>query len=225
MQLLLVGDTPPTPVGKDGEGSSGRGGALETVAQFAAEAAEWCQAILCDLLPDISSSNLVLAVRRLLFLEGRQAYFTSGEGVPEHESDAFNRLATCLPTSEDTLTRVVLMGLTDTPLSGEDALDLAEALLCRSAACWSTQPQSGRSVSRVSNPEVLSALTRLAVYSPPAPPLSDIEPEEPIEPLARAPLYWKVSLVLVLVCALNFEDFGSVMLEELPVVSALMEAL
>ncbi len=223
MQLLLVGGVPsPSP---DGASEIPENWALETVAQFAAEAAEWCQAILCDLLPDISSENLLLALRRLLFLEGRHAYFTAGEGVPEHESEAFNRLATGLPTSEDTLTRVVLMGLTDTPLSGEDALDLAEALLCRSAAAWATQPQSGRSVSRVSNPEVLSALTRLAVYSPPAPPLSDIEPEEPIEPLARAPLYWKVSLVLVLVCALNFEDFGSVMLEELPVVSALMEAL
>ena len=225
MQLLLVGDTPPTPLGKDGEGSPGRGGALETVAQFAAEAAEWCQAILCDLLPDISSSNLVLAVRRLLFLEGRQAYFTSGEGVPEHESDAFNRLATCLPTSEDTLTRVVLMGLTDTPLSGEDALELAEALLRRSASSWAAQPQSRSSISRISNPQVLSALSRLAEYSPPAPPLSGIEPEEPLQPLARVTLYWKVLLVLVLVCALNFEDFGSAMLEEFPAVSALMEAL
>ena len=223
LQLLLVGGV--SSPSADGASEIPGDWALETVAQFAAEAAEWCQAILCDLLPDISSENLLLALRRLLFLEGRQAYFTSGEGVPEHESEAFNRLATGLPTSEDTLTRVVLMGLTDTPLSGEDALDLAEALLCRSAAAWATQPQSGRTVSRVSNPEVLNALTRLAEYSPPAPPLSGIEPEEPIEPLARAPLYWKVSLVLVLVCALNFEDFGSVMLDELPVVSALMEAL
>ena len=225
MQLLLIGDTPSTPLGKDGEGSPGGGGALETVAQFAAEAAEWCQAILCDLLPDISSSNLALAVRRLLFLEGRQAYFTSGEGVPEHESDAFNRLATGLPTSEDTLTRVVLMGLTDTPLSGEDALELAEALLRRSASAWAAQPQSRRAISRISNPQVLSALSRLAEYSPPAPPLAGIEPEEPLLPLARVTLYWKVLLVLVLVCALNFEDFGSVMLEEFPAVTALMEAL
>eukprot|EP00854_Cymbomonas_tetramitiformis_P011361 gene11361-13425_t len=110
------------------------------------DAVMWCQNLLCKYLPGLEAEHLTLILRRLLFVQGPDAYFTAGETYGDSEHAALSLLqarptssadasqAAGMPVHEDMLTRICLMGLVDTyPLSRAEALGLLECCVERAA--------------------------------------------------------------------------------------------
>ncbi|KAK9829804.1 hypothetical protein WJX72_007988 [[Myrmecia] bisecta] len=197
----------------------------EQAANIAEAAMVWCGQVVQAALPGLPSDRFKSLVTRMLFLEpNHSAYFTPGEAFGDTEATALALLTWHTPVKEDTLTHVILLGLTPTPLIPGDGLLVVEALLKRMAG----QALSGGRLPAeplVHDMHLLHAVTRLCIYLPPEGPL---EPEEGVAPppkLAYEALWWVGMRCCVLLATLGMQTVGRAALEQLPTVRVLMEML
>eukprot|EP00897_Mesotaenium_endlicherianum_P004811 jgi/Mesen1/4358/ME000022S03652 len=139
-------------------------------------------------------------------------------GGGEEAASVQHQLAACgVPVLEDTLARVILMGITRYPLRPDDALGILERLVLRAA----TIDQHGQYEGAVaaSNPQLPTAVLTLSAFQVP--------PDVHVAPnlLTVAPLYWQASSVLLVMGAFNCPTLGLQLWDRMPTMRSLMEAV
>ncbi|KAL8588066.1 hypothetical protein ACOMHN_012104 [Nucella lapillus] len=178
---------------------------------------------------DVKAGEYVHCVRKVLFLEAWEHYYNKDNWPPENDRNLMLRLVYEAPVLEDTVLRVILIGLTrDLPLKAQDALDLVDSLVRRAAGLH----LDGMEVLQMSNLEMFSALMNLSAYRHPD---NIVLPTGYTPPkLAISLSYWKSWLVLlmvaafnpttyVIVSAFNPTTYGKEAWEKYPMLKCLME--
>uniref|UniRef100_A0A3Q2GA51 Integrator complex subunit 1 n=1 Tax=Cyprinodon variegatus TaxID=28743 RepID=A0A3Q2GA51_CYPVA len=115
----------------------------------------------------------------------------------------FLRLCSEVPLLEDTLMRILVIGLSrDLPLGPADAMELADHLVKRAAAVQSDDLE----VLRVERIQLIDAVLNLCTYHHP----ENIQLPTGYQPpnLAISTLYWKAWLLLLVVAAFNPQKIG-----------------
>ncbi|XP_043246405.1 integrator complex subunit 1-like isoform X1 [Amphibalanus amphitrite] len=186
------------------------------------EAAQW----LHTAVPDMVVKNwpeFPHCVYKVLFMEPAEAYHKHDNWPPEVERALMIRIASEVPVLQDTLLRVLLIGLSKThPMPAANALEVAENLVKRSALCH-LHTESGTTTGglQLDKLEMVDLLFNLTVYHQPehmALPEGYMPPQ-----LAIQERYWRVWTILLVVSAHNPTNFGKVAWEHYPTLKMLME--
>ncbi|XP_014390760.1 PREDICTED: integrator complex subunit 1, partial [Myotis brandtii] len=130
----------------------------------------------------------------------------------------FLRLCSEVPILEDTLMRILVIGLSrELPLGPADAMELADHLVKRAAAVQADDVE----VLKVERVQLLDAVLNLCTYHHP----ENIQLPPGYQPpnLAISTLYWKAWPLLLVVAAFNPENIGLAAWEEYPTLKMLME--
>uniref|UniRef100_A0A3B3UAH8 Integrator complex subunit 1 n=1 Tax=Poecilia latipinna TaxID=48699 RepID=A0A3B3UAH8_9TELE len=130
----------------------------------------------------------------------------------------FLRLCSEVPLLEDTLMRILVIGLSrDLPLGPADAMELADHLVKRAAAVQSDDLE----VLRVERIQLIDAVLNLCTYHHP----ENIQLPAGYQPpnLAISTLYWKAWLLLLVVAAFNPQKIGLAAWDGYPTLKMLME--
>ncbi|MBW04619.1 Integrator complex subunit 1, partial [Eschrichtius robustus] len=132
-------------------------------------------------------------LHKVLFTEQPETYYKWDNWPPESDRNFFLRLCSEVPILEDTLMRILVIGLSrELPLGPADAMELADHLIYPFLVPFETQK-----------------LLILIRYQPPN--------------LAISTLYWKAWPLLLVVAAFNPENIGLAAWEEYPTLKMLME--
>uniref|UniRef100_A0A8C2YLX2 Integrator complex subunit 1 n=1 Tax=Chinchilla lanigera TaxID=34839 RepID=A0A8C2YLX2_CHILA len=130
----------------------------------------------------------------------------------------FLRLCSEVPILEDTLMRILVIGLSrELPLGPADAMELADHLVKRAAAVQADDVE----VLKVERIQLIDAVLNLCTYHHP----ENIQLPPGYQPpnLAISTLYWKAWPLLLVVAAFNPENIGLAAWEEYPTLKMLME--
>ncbi|KAG1699623.1 Integrator complex subunit 1 [Nymphon striatum] len=154
----------------------------------------------------VGKNEFNYCLRKILFVDPVDQYAIKDNWPAESERPMMIRLSSEVPILEDTLMRILIIGLSkDHPLVPQDALDYAEKLVCRAAL--SHVGGSIEPVLVVERLELIELLFNLSVYHYPD---SIILPKGYQPPnLAISKSYWSVWIILLLTVAHNPEKFGS----------------
>lgn len=181
------------------------------------DAVWWLHTVLPKFM-EIKPSEYVQCLHKVLFMENVEQYCNKDNWPPEGDRGIFMRLASEVPVLEDTLMRVLVIGLSpDLPLGPADAVDLADQLIKRSAYL----SLDGQVVLQMERLELIDALLNLCSYRHPV----DISLPKGYKPptLAISNLYWKSWVILLVLSAFNPRTFGLTSWENYPTLKCMME--
>jgi integrator complex subunit 1 len=158
-------------------------------------------------------------IRKILFLDTQESYSAKDNWPPESERSYIFRMMSDACLMEDTLMRVLVIGLTpELPLSPSDALDIADRLVARAANSHTTALPKVPTVERF---ELINAVLEISMYHAPS---SVVLPEEYTPPqLAVSKLYWKGWVLLLVLSSFNPCTLGREVWREYPTLRGLME--
>ncbi|XP_055874632.1 integrator complex subunit 1 isoform X1 [Biomphalaria glabrata] len=159
-------------------------------------------------------------LKKVLFLESAEHYYNKDNWPAESERSLMLRLASESPVMEDTLMRLLVIGLLrELPLSAPDAVELVDQLVCRAATLY--YDLGLVDVLQMERLEFIDALLNLCVYKHPE---NIVLPSGYTAPnLAIAGLMWKAWLTLVIITAYNPTVFGETAWLKYPQLQSLME--
>eukprot|EP00079_Xenopus_tropicalis_P030398 XP_012826387.1 PREDICTED: integrator complex subunit 1 [Xenopus tropicalis] len=166
----------------------------------------------------LSPKDYVHCLHKVLFTEQPETYYKWDNWPPESDRNFFLRLCSEVPLLEDTLMRILVIGLSrDLPLGPADAMELADHLVKRAAAVQADDLE----VLRIERIQLLDAVLNLCTYHHP----ENIQLPPGYQPpnLAISTLYWKAWPLLLVVAAFNPENLGLAAWEEYPTLKMLME--
>ncbi|XP_061404832.1 integrator complex subunit 1 [Lethenteron reissneri] len=172
----------------------------------------------------LPAKDYVHCLYKVLFTEQPETYYKWDNWPPEGDRNFFLRLCSEVPLLEDTLMRILVMGLSrDLPLGPADAMELADHLVKRAAGVQAegAPPCAHMDVLRVDRIQLLEAVLNLATYHYP----ENIHLPAGYTPptLAISNLYWKAWLLLLVVMAFNPQNIGQVAWEDYPTLKMMME--
>ncbi|GAB6028979.1 Integrator complex subunit 1 [Chamberlinius hualienensis] len=148
-------------------------------------------------------------LHKVLFMEQPEQYSNKDNWPSDTDRNLFLRLATEVPLAEDTLTRILLMGLSkDHSLNAADSLELADQLIRRAASVYAED----FSVLECENPDLFETIFELCVYRHPENitlPTGYVPPS-----LAISNLYWKAWTMLLVLAAHNPKTIGDLRSKE-----------
>ncbi|XP_058148461.1 integrator complex subunit 1 isoform X1 [Dasypus novemcinctus] len=176
---------------------------------------------LHTVVPSISKlapKDYVHCLHKVLFTEQPETYYKWDNWPPESERNFFLRLCSEVPILEDTLMRILVIGLSrELPLGPADAMELADHLVKRAAAVQADDVE----VLKVERIQLIDAVLNLCTYHHP----ENIQLPPGYQPpnLAISTLYWKAWPLLLVVAAFNPENIGLAAWEEYPTLKMLME--
>ncbi|XP_015789490.1 integrator complex subunit 1 [Tetranychus urticae] len=159
-------------------------------------------------------------LNKCLLMESAEQYYNKDNWPPESERDAMFRCTTKVPVHEDSLIRILKMGLSkDYPVQSPEAIELSDALIKRAAALYDgdvTNPTLP-----IKKDDIFNLLLKNSIYRIP----ENITLPPGYEPpsLAINDWYWKVWLQLLLIVAHNSTKFGSMAWENYPTLALLIE--
>uniref|UniRef100_A0A3B3B352 Integrator complex subunit 1 n=1 Tax=Oryzias melastigma TaxID=30732 RepID=A0A3B3B352_ORYME len=163
------------------------------IAAIQRDAVWWLHTVV----PTISkvSAKDYIHLHKVLFTEQPETYYKWDNWPPESDR-FFLRLCSEVPLLEDTLMRILVIGLSrDLPLGPADAMELADHLVKRAAGV-----HSDLEVLRVERIQLIDAVLNLCTYHHP----ENIQlPAYQPPNLAISTLYWKAWLLLLVVAAFN----------------------
>ncbi|XP_048256851.1 integrator complex subunit 1-like [Haliotis rufescens] len=198
---------------------------LETLQQFKQQVAMiqrdaiwWLHTVVPKAM-DVKAAEYVHCLHKVLFMEEAQHYYNKDNWPPEGDRTMMLRLAAEVPVMEDSLMRVLLIGLSrELPLSAADAVELADQLIRRAAPLYLG---AGMQVLQVERLELIDALLNLCAYRHP----ENIGLPKGYQPptLAISALYWKAWTMLAVISAFNPGTFGLSAWENYPTLKCLME--
>uniref|UniRef100_A0A8B9R0Q3 Integrator complex subunit 1 n=1 Tax=Anas platyrhynchos TaxID=8839 RepID=A0A8B9R0Q3_ANAPL len=180
------------------------------IAAIQRDAVWWLHTVVPSI-SKLAPKDYVHCLHKVLFTEQPETYYKWDNWPPESDRNFFLRLCSEVPILEDTLMRILVIGLSrDLPLGPADAMELADHLVKRAAAVQAdgktAQSSNGNfCVSTYHHP----GLRQLLPYQPPN--------------LAISTLYWKAWPLLLVVAAFNPENIGLAAWEEYPSLKMLME--
>ncbi|XP_008849644.1 integrator complex subunit 1 isoform X3 [Nannospalax galili] len=176
---------------------------------------------LHTVVPSISKlapKDYVHCLHKVLFTEQPETYYKWDNWPPESDRNFFLRLCSEVPILEDTLMRILVIGLSrELPLGPADAMELADHLVKRAAAIQADDVE----VLKVERIQLIDAVLNLCTYHHP----ENIQLPPGYQPpnLAISTLYWKAWPLLLVVAAFNPENIGLAAWEEYPTLKMLME--
>ncbi|RUS89929.1 hypothetical protein EGW08_002281 [Elysia chlorotica] len=159
-------------------------------------------------------------LKKVLFLESAEHYYSKDNWPPESERGLMLKLASESPVMEDTLMRLLVIGLLpDLPLSAPEAVELVDQLVCRAAAL--SQDLGMVDVLQMEQLGFIDTLLKLCVYKHPDSiqlPVGYTPPN-----LAITGLMWKAWMTLLVITAYNPSVFGETAWQKFPGLQSLME--
>uniref|UniRef100_A0A671SM89 Integrator complex subunit 1-like n=1 Tax=Sinocyclocheilus anshuiensis TaxID=1608454 RepID=A0A671SM89_9TELE len=172
------------------------------IAAIQRDAVWWLHSVV-PTISKVGPKDYVHCLHKVLFTEQPETYYKWDNWPPESDRNFFLRLCSEVPLLEDTLMRILVIGLSrDLPLGPADAMELADHLVKRAAGVQSDDLE----VLRVERIQLIDAVLNLCTYHHP----ENIQLPAGYQPpnLAISTLYWKAWLLLLLVAAFNPQKIG-----------------
>ena len=179
-------------------------------------------AIVMDLYKPDASTVYPQSLHKLLFIANPEEYWRLDGWPMENERNILFKAVTDIPVLQDTWLHLFFIGCSKThPINGRDTIDLAEYLIKRASALYQLVTDDFPVLKADNVTHIMELLFQLAAYSYPN---SITLPKDYTPPsMAIATAYWKVWLILVILCAHNPIEFGAVAWETYPTLRACME--
>uniref|UniRef100_A0A8B9LSR4 Integrator complex subunit 1 n=1 Tax=Astyanax mexicanus TaxID=7994 RepID=A0A8B9LSR4_ASTMX len=175
------------------------------IAAIQRDAVWWLHTVV-PTISKLGPKDYVHCLHKVLFTEQPETYYKWDNWPPESDRNFFLRLCSEVPLLEDTLMRILVIGLSrDLPLGPADAMELADHLVKRAAGVQS----DGRMLFFTQWFGVFRFGTGTTEYQPPN--------------LAISTLYWKAWLLLLVVAAFNPQKIGLAAWDGYPTLKMLME--
>ncbi|XP_023372276.1 integrator complex subunit 1 isoform X1 [Otolemur garnettii] len=187
------------------------------IAAIQRDAVWWLHTVVPSI-SKLSPKDYVHCLHKVLFTEQPETYYKWDNWPPESDRNFFLRLCSEVPILEDTLMRILVIGLSrELPLGPADAMELADHLVKRAAAVQADDVE----VLKVERIQLIDAVLNLCTYHHP----ENIQLPPGYQPpnLAISTLYWKAWPLLLVVAAFNPENIGLAAWEEYPTLKMLME--
>ncbi|XP_073504214.1 integrator complex subunit 1 isoform X1 [Phyllobates terribilis] len=187
------------------------------IAAIQRDAVWWLHTVVPSI-SKLSTKDYVHCLHKVLFTEQPETYYKWDNWPPESDRNFFLRLCSEVPLLEDTLMRILVIGLSrDLPLGPADAMELADHLVKRAAAVQADDLE----VLKIERIQLLDAVLNLCTYHHP----ENIQLPPGYQPpnLAISTLYWKAWPLLLVVAAFNPENIGLAAWDEYPTLKMLME--
>lgn len=166
----------------------------------------------------VGAKDYVHCLHKVLFTEQPETYYKWDNWPPESDRNFFLRLCSEVPLLEDTLMRILVIGLSrDLPLGPADAMELADHLVKRAAGIQSDDLD----VLRVERIQLIDAVLNLCTYHHPE--NIQLPSGYQVPNLAISTLYWKAWLLLLVVAAFNPQKIGMAAWDGYPTLKMLME--
>ncbi|XP_069784447.1 integrator complex subunit 1 [Narcine bancroftii] len=187
------------------------------IATIQRDAVWWLHTVVptvCKLNP----KDYIHCLHKVLFTEQPETYYKWDNWPPESDRNFFLRLCSEVPLLEDTLMRILVIGLSrDLALGPADAMELADHLVKRAALVQADDLE----VLHVERVQLIDAVLNLCTYHHP----ENIQLPPGYQPpaLAISSLYWKAWLLLLVVNAFNPQNIGLAAWEGYPTLKMLME--
>ncbi|KAL4240200.1 Integrator complex subunit 1 [Mactra antiquata] len=188
----------------------------DLVATIQRDGVWWLHTLVTEYL-EPKPQEYVYCLRKLLFMESVDQY-VKDNWPAEADRGPMMRLATECPVLEDTLMRILIIGLNrELALTPTESIELADILI-RRAALLHTE---GRKVIHVERLELFDALLNLCSYKHPE---NIVLPAGYTPPqLAISNLYWKAWQILLVIGAFNPSTFGLAAWENYPTLKCMIE--
>ncbi|BFZ03172.1 hypothetical protein BsWGS_06208 [Bradybaena similaris] len=169
---------------------------------------------------ELKAEAYLHCLKKVLFLESPEHYYSKDNWPSENERGLMLKLTSEAPVMEDTLMRLLVIGLLrDLPLSAPDAVEIVEQLVCRAASLY--YDLGLMDALRMERLEFIDALLNLCVYKHPE---NIVLPQGYTPPnLAISGLSWKAWLTLLIITAYNPAVFGETTWQKYPTLQSLME--
>ncbi|XP_077474311.1 integrator complex subunit 1 isoform X2 [Stigmatopora argus] len=180
--------------------------------------AVWWLHTVVPTISKVGAKDYVHCLHKVLFTEQPETYYKWDNWPPESDRNFFLRLCSEVPLLEDTLMRILVIGLSrDLPLGPADAMELADHLVKRAAGAQSDDLE----VLVVERIQLIDAVLNLCTYHHP----ENIQLPAGYQPpnLAISTLYWKAWLLLLVVAAFNPQKIGLTAWDGYPTLKMLME--
>uniref|UniRef100_A0A3P9IDP2 Integrator complex subunit 1 n=1 Tax=Oryzias latipes TaxID=8090 RepID=A0A3P9IDP2_ORYLA len=187
------------------------------IAAIQRDAVWWLHTVV-PTISKVSPKDYIHCLHKVLFTEQPETYYKWDNWPPESDRNFFLRLCSEVPLLEDTLMRILVIGLSrDLPLGPADAMELADHLVKRAAGVHSDDLE----VLRVERIQLIDAVLNLCTYHHP----ENIQLPVGYQPpnLAISTLYWKAWLLLLVVAAFNPQKIGLAAWDGYPTLKMLME--
>lgn len=187
------------------------------IAAIQRDAVWWLHSVV-PTISKVGPKDYVHCLHKVLFTEQPETYYKWDNWPPESDRNFFLRLCSEVPLLEDTLMRILVIGLSrDLPLGPADAMELADHLVKRAAGVQSDDLH----VLRVERIQLIDAVLNLCTYHHP----ENIQLPAGYQPpnLAISTLYWKAWLLLLVVAAFNPQKIGLAAWDGYPTLKMLME--
>uniref|UniRef100_A0A3B3QNR6 Integrator complex subunit 1 n=1 Tax=Paramormyrops kingsleyae TaxID=1676925 RepID=A0A3B3QNR6_9TELE len=187
------------------------------IAAIQRDAVWWLHTVV-PTISKVGPKDYVHCLHKVLFTEQPETYYKWDNWPPESDRNFFLRLCSEVPLLEDTLMRILVIGLSrELPLGPADAMELADHLVKRAAGVQSDDLE----VLRVERIQLIEAVLNLCTYHHP----ENIQLPAGYQPpnLAISTLYWKAWLLLLVVAAFNPQKIGMAAWDGYPTLKMLME--
>nr|XP_043906794.1 integrator complex subunit 1 isoform X1 [Solea senegalensis]XP_043906795.1 integrator complex subunit 1 isoform X1 [Solea senegalensis] len=187
------------------------------IASIQRDAVWWLHTVV-PTISKVGAKDYVHCLHKVLFTEQPETYYKWDNWPPESDRNFFLRLCSEVPLLEDTLMRILVIGLSrDLPLGPADAMELADHLVKRAAGVQSDDLE----VLRVERIQLIDAVLNLCTYHHP----ENIQLPAGYQPpnLAISTLYWKAWLLILVVAAFNPQRIGLAAWDGYPTLKMLME--
>ncbi|XP_060071544.1 integrator complex subunit 1-like [Ylistrum balloti] len=216
---ILIGITPSVREAKgDKQDSEVLHKYRQQTAMIQRDAVWWMHTIVSKYVVELKPEQYIHCLHKVLFLESPEHYYSKDNWPSEGERGSLLRIASESPVLEDTLMRILVIGLSpDIPINPPDAVELVDQLVKRAASLSC----DGEKVLQMERLELVDALLNLCSYRHP----TDISLPKGYSPptLAISNLYWKSWNILLILSAFNPHTFGITAWENYPTLKCLME--
>ncbi|RVE69742.1 hypothetical protein OJAV_G00080860 [Oryzias javanicus] len=133
------------------------------IAAIQRDAVWWLHTVV-PTISKVSAKDYIHCLHKVLFTEQPETYYKWDNWPPESDRNFFLRLCSEVPLLEDTLMRILVIGLSrDLPLGPADAMELADHLVKRAAGVHSDDLE----VLRVERIQLIDAVLNLCTYHHP----------------------------------------------------------
>ncbi|CAJ0964940.1 unnamed protein product [Ranitomeya imitator] len=133
------------------------------IAAIQRDAVWWLHTVVPSI-SKLSPKDYVHCLHKVLFTEQPETYYKWDNWPPESDRNFFLRLCSEVPLLEDTLMRILVIGLSrDLPLGPADAMELADHLVKRAAAVQADDLE----VLKIERIQLLDAVLNLCTYHHP----------------------------------------------------------
>lgn len=180
----------------------------------------WIQKVVMKLFKP-ERNEFIHGLNKLLLMESAENYYNKDNWPPENDRNFMFRLSSEVPVLEDTLIRLLNMGLSKAhPVSAPEAIEASDTLIKRAANIYDGDSSPYR-VLKIQNEEIFQLLFKSSAYRIPENIMLPAGYEAPN--MAISDWYWKVWIQLLIITAHNSESFGNKAWKNFPTLSLLIE--